>query len=84
MSRELRELAERLSRYGVRFVVLFGSRARGDYTDESNVDVLVVADELPDDPREAYDVVRRLAPGYTRCASGPRPSLEGSRARAPS
>jgi len=60
LSGELRELAERLSKYGVRLVVLFGSRARGDYTDGSDVDVLVVADELPDDPREAYDVVRRL------------------------
>ncbi len=35
-------------------MVLFGSRARGDYTEESDVDVLVVADDLPRDPREAF------------------------------
>jgi len=61
LSEELRELAERLRDYGVRLIVLFGSRARGDYTEDSDVDVLVVADGLPKDPREAYAVVARLA-----------------------
>ena len=32
---------------GVRAVVVFGSVARGDFHDGSDVDVLVVADELP-------------------------------------
>ena len=63
MLEELRRLAERLEGYGVRLVVLFGSAARGDYTDESDVDVLVVADHLPSDPREAYEVVKRVVGG---------------------
>ncbi len=42
----------------VKLVVLFGSRARGDYTDESDIDVLVVADDLPKDPRESFAILR--------------------------
>ena len=61
MSEGLRELAEKLRGYGVRLIILFGSRARGDYTEDSDVDVLVVADQLPRDPREAYTVVAKLA-----------------------
>jgi len=57
---ELRDLAEKLKDYGVRLVVLFGSVVRGDYTEESDVDVLVVADRLPSDPRDAYEVVKRV------------------------
>jgi len=45
-------------RLAVKLVVLFGSRARGDYTDESDIDVLVVADDLPRDPREAFEILR--------------------------
>jgi hypothetical protein len=37
---------------GVRAVVVFGSVARGDFHDYSDVDVLVVADHLPPDPRQ--------------------------------
>lgn len=36
---------------GVRAVVVFGSVARGDHHTDSNVDVLVIADNLPDDYR---------------------------------
>jgi predicted nucleotidyltransferase len=61
LSEGLRELAEKLRGYGVRLIILFGSRARGDYTEDSDVDVLVVADQLPRDPREAYAVVAKLA-----------------------
>lgn len=61
MSEELRELVERLRSYGIRLITLFGSRARGDYTENSDVDVLVVADEFPRDPREAYAIVAKLA-----------------------
>ena len=60
MFEELRDLAEKLKDYGVRLVVLFGSVVRGDYTEESDVDVLVVADRLPSDPRDAYEVVKRV------------------------
>jgi len=37
-----------------RLVVLFGSYARGDYTDESDIDILVVSDHVSRDPREAF------------------------------
>uniref|UniRef100_A0A7C4NJF4 Polymerase beta nucleotidyltransferase domain-containing protein n=1 Tax=Ignisphaera aggregans TaxID=334771 RepID=A0A7C4NJF4_9CREN len=39
-------------------MILFGSRARGDYTDRSDIDVLVVADDLPKDPRESFALLR--------------------------
>jgi len=35
----------------MKLVILFGSRARGDFTEESDYDVLVVGDEIPKDPR---------------------------------
>jgi len=38
-----------------RLIVLFGSYARGDYTDESDIDVLVVSDMLPRDPRQSFE-----------------------------
>ncbi|AEA12352.1 DNA polymerase, beta domain protein region [Thermoproteus uzoniensis 768-20] len=50
-------LVERYKSLGAKLVVLFGSRARGDYTESSDYDVLVVADDLPADPREAYGVL---------------------------
>ena len=54
-------LGDLCARYGRRFrlrlVVLFGSRARGDYTEWSDFDVLVVADDLPGDPREAFSAL---------------------------
>lgn len=34
----------------VRAVVVYGSVARGDWNDESDIDVLVLADDLPDAP----------------------------------
>lgn len=56
---ELQELIEEYKRrFKVRLVVLFGSMARGDYTDESDIDLLVVADDLPGDPREAFALLR--------------------------
>lgn len=42
---------------GVRAVVVFGSVARGDFTTHSDVDVLVVADRLPEDYRSRLDVL---------------------------
>lgn len=39
-------------------MVVFGSVARGDFHDESDIDVLVVAEHLPPDP-----VARQLAIG---------------------
>ncbi|MEZ0346754.1 MAG: nucleotidyltransferase domain-containing protein [Infirmifilum sp.] len=45
---------ERYKFFKTKVIILFGSRARGDYTDRSDYDILVVADDLPPDPREAY------------------------------
>ena len=50
----LSNLCNKYKRYRPRLVVLFGSRARGDWLEHSDYDVLVVADELPSDPREAF------------------------------
>lgn len=50
----LNSLIEKYKRYSLKLVVLFGSRARGDYTNESDVDLLVVADNLMKDPRESF------------------------------
>jgi len=38
-----------------KLIVLFGSHARGDYTDESDIDLLVVSDVLPRDPRQSFE-----------------------------
>jgi predicted nucleotidyltransferase len=53
---ELKELVARFADYRVRLVFLFGSYARGNYTNESDIDLLIVADNLPSDPREAYEI----------------------------
>jgi len=39
--------------------VVFGSYARGDFNTWSDIDVLVVSDELPDDARERSDLLWR-------------------------
>ncbi len=61
---QIEELARRIGReFNAERVVLFGSHARGVATDDSDVDLLVVAQtSLP--PRERYGVVRRLAADY--------------------
>jgi len=56
---ELRKPPEKLKSYNVRLLIIFGSTARGDYTEESDIDILVVADSFPSDPREAYEIVKR-------------------------
>ena len=57
----MRESWERLcgkyERFSPRLVVLFGSRARGDHLEDSDIDVLVVSDALPRDPREAFEAL---------------------------
>lgn len=42
---------------GTRAVVVVGSVARGDFHSDSDVDVLVVADHVPDDPVERQRAV---------------------------
>ncbi len=41
---------------GVRAAVVFGSVARGDWNKWSDIDVLIVADDLPDDPLKRMDL----------------------------
>ena len=48
---------------GVRAVVVFGSVARGDFNVWSDVDVLVVADRLPDGFLARADVIATKPPG---------------------
>lgn len=53
---ELKAALER--RYGDRLVklVLFGSHARGEATEDSDIDVLAVVENLADGPRERFEV----------------------------
>jgi len=49
--------------FGAERVILFGSYARGEITEDSDVDLLVVAETtLP--PRERYGAIRRLADDF--------------------
>lgn len=48
---------------GLRAVVVFGSVARGDFHDESDIDVLVVAEYLPPDPVMRQSAIGSPAPG---------------------
>jgi len=49
--------------FGAERVILFGSYARGEVTEDSDVDLLVVAETtLP--PRERYGAIRRLADDF--------------------
>jgi len=45
-----------------RKIILFGSYARGDADDDSDVDLLVVEDDVPDVPTEMVRLMRVLAP----------------------
>jgi len=42
-------------------VILFGSYARGDYDDESDVDIMIIADIAPEDKNKIRDKIRDLA-----------------------
>ena len=57
---EIEECGRRIGReFEAERIILFGSYARGTVTEDSDVDLLVVADtDLP--PRERYAAVRRL------------------------
>ena len=61
---QLQEMSERISReFDPDRIILFGSYARGNATDDSDIDLLVVADTaLP--PRQRYGAVRRLVADY--------------------
>jgi predicted nucleotidyltransferase len=49
-------------------VVLFGSQARGEAREDSDWDVLVIAEELPEDPLERGHLLRQLLPIPCRVA----------------
>ena len=55
----------------LRAIVLFGSRARGDHQPESDWDLLVIADRLPERTFPRYLYLKRLLPDAWR---GPFPS----------
>lgn len=61
---EIEEIGRQVGRqFGAEKVILFGSYARGEVTEDSDIDLLVVADTtLP--PRERYGAVRRLADDF--------------------
>jgi len=46
---------------GVLSIVLFGSMTRGDFTESSDIDVLVIARNLPDDWRDRDKIILELA-----------------------
>jgi hypothetical protein len=56
-----RDLALRVP--GVRAVVVFGSVARGDFNKWSDIDVLVVADALPDRLTARAELLSPVPPG---------------------
>ena len=58
------QIVQRISdRFDLQKIILFGSYARGEATEQSDVDLLVVADtDLT--PRERFPAVRRLLADY--------------------
>jgi len=46
-------------------VVLFGSYARGDYDEESDIDVMVLADIQPEEADDTYNKIRGLMGDYS-------------------
>ncbi|MCH4816340.1 MAG: nucleotidyltransferase domain-containing protein [Saccharolobus sp.] len=56
----LEELCEIYSKFNPKLVILFGSYARGDHTNESDIDVLVVSDIFSRDPRESFGMAYNL------------------------
>jgi predicted nucleotidyltransferase len=49
----LEQLCEIYAKFNLKLIVLFGFYNKGDYTNESDVDILIVSDAFPHDPREA-------------------------------
>jgi len=55
----LEDLRKRLPKAGTRFAILFGSAARGEATEDSDID-LVISPKKPGDTEEVLDVVRGI------------------------
>jgi predicted nucleotidyltransferase len=47
--------------FNLRLVILFGSIARGDWTESSDIDLLIVADELSGDAGENFLKLKRYS-----------------------
>ncbi len=64
ISGELLQAAVRTLAEGARpqRIILFGSHARGDANDDSDLDLLVIEDEVPDRAREMVRLRRLLRP----------------------
>lgn len=72
------------SRPSVRGVAVFGSFARGDFHDASDVDVLVILDEaLPVRPQERLDLVAPRPPGVHPVVWSPEELVERRRRQDP-
>ena len=61
----LREYVEAVlaRRLELKLAILYGSFARGDWKPGSDVDLLVVAEGLPPDPRDRWDLIATLIKG---------------------
>ncbi len=58
----LEEMTGRIvARFAPRMIVLFGSRARGNYSEDSDYDFVVVVDECQDRRRAAVEIRSELA-----------------------
>ena len=58
VDRYVRELKRKLD---LKLVILFGSLAKGSWTESSDIDLLIVAEDLSDDPGENF--IRLKRPG---------------------
>ncbi len=51
------------SRVGVHLAILFGSYARGNYSHDSDIDIAIIADRLPEDHVERYALLKETVLG---------------------
>ena len=73
-----REIAKRLD---VSAVIVFGSTARGDFNKWSDIDVLVVAESLPEGARRRLELLMVDAPPGLQPVGWTRSELEDRRSR---
>jgi len=52
-------LSELKKELDLKLVILFGSLARGDWKESSDIDLLIVSDDLSDDPAENFIKLKR-------------------------
>jgi predicted nucleotidyltransferase len=65
--KEFKELLESVHKDNLKAVILYGSMARGDFDDESDIDVLVVLNDISDYKKEfekTFQVQRELEMKY--------------------